>query len=513
MSATCKPKQRIRCAGTSSRRENSVELYLSDDKGNRYRVCKKMSLNSLCVGEWAIKKWIICNDDDVPKNVPKDNVKDEPHRQLRRFFDSLPKHESHYCRKNSSKLYLEPLWTSKSQLYKLYKDDLCPREKAEPLSITSFCNVFEDLNLSLFRPKKDLCDICKSFKTENINEYEYRIHVEKKKAARAQLLKDSASNNEFFTMDLQSVLLSPRSKVSALYYKTKLVVHNFTLYDVRRNKGYCYIWNECAGNLTSNEFSTIIVTALGKFVNQNPIADDQELILYSDGCTYQNRNAVLSNALLNFSMQNKITITQKFLEKGHTQMECDSMHSVIERALRHKKLMFQQIMPIWPKWLARKILTKSNIFIIPSSKILNQQCLFTSLLDPEREQVSLKSNIPNLDTKTTSHASSFSSGQKQLLCLARAILRKTKIVILDEATANMDSETDAMLHKTIKENFEDCTVLTIAHRMHTILDCDKVLVLDRGRIKEYDCTSKLLANPKGDFYKMVEKAALLDYLK
>nr|CAH7748432.1 unnamed protein product [Callosobruchus chinensis] len=137
---------------------------------------------------------------------------DEPHRQLRRFFDSLLKLESHYCRKDSSKFYLEPLWTSKSQLYKLYKDDFCPREKAEPLRITSFCNVFEDLNLSLFRPKKDLCDICESFKTENINEYEYRIHVGMKKEARAQLLKDSTSNNEVFTMDLQSVLLSPRSK-------------------------------------------------------------------------------------------------------------------------------------------------------------------------------------------------------------------------------------------------------------------------------------------------------------
>ncbi|GFY70549.1 uncharacterized protein TNIN_34871 [Trichonephila inaurata madagascariensis] len=70
----------------------------------------------LCVGEWVIKKWIIHNDDDVPKNVPKNNMKDKPRRQVRRFFDSLPKLESHYCRKDSSKLYLEPLWTSKSQL-------------------------------------------------------------------------------------------------------------------------------------------------------------------------------------------------------------------------------------------------------------------------------------------------------------------------------------------------------------------------------------------------------------
>ncbi|GFY68029.1 MULE domain-containing protein [Trichonephila inaurata madagascariensis] len=63
-----------------------------------------------------------------------------------------------------------------------------------------------------------------------------------------------------------------------------------TVSQLLKNKGYCYIWNECEGKLTSNEFSTIILTALGKFINQNPIGDDQELILYSDGCTYQNRN-------------------------------------------------------------------------------------------------------------------------------------------------------------------------------------------------------------------------------
>ncbi|GFY43678.1 hypothetical protein TNIN_153081 [Trichonephila inaurata madagascariensis] len=116
MSSICKRKQRKRCAGTSSRRESSAELYLFDGKGNRYRVYKRMFLNSLCLGERVIKKWILYNDDDVPKNVPKNNMKDKPRRQVRRFFDSLPKLESHYCRKDTSRLYLEPLWTSKSQL-------------------------------------------------------------------------------------------------------------------------------------------------------------------------------------------------------------------------------------------------------------------------------------------------------------------------------------------------------------------------------------------------------------
>ncbi|GFY34704.1 uncharacterized protein TNCV_4701851 [Trichonephila clavipes] len=108
------------------------------------------------------------------------------------FFNSLPKLESHYCRKDSSKLYLEPLWTSIFQLYKAYKDDFCPREKSEPLSITSFCNIFEQLNLTLFRPKKDLCDVCESFKTGNTTESQHKIHNDMKKEARMQLVKDTA---------------------------------------------------------------------------------------------------------------------------------------------------------------------------------------------------------------------------------------------------------------------------------------------------------------------------------
>ncbi|PFX19388.1 Multidrug resistance-associated protein 4 [Stylophora pistillata] len=122
------------------------------------------------------------------------------------------------------------------------------------------------------------------------------------------------------------------------------------------------------------------------------------------------------------------------------------------------------------------------------------------------EEVHLKVAVEStkgMDTEFAEAGSNFSVGQRQLVCLARAILRQNKILVIDEATANVDPRTDALIQATIREKFKHCTVLTIAHRLHTIMDSDRVMVLDAGRLIEFDAPYALLKNPKTIFAQLV----------
>uniref|UniRef100_A0A4W5MSH2 Multidrug resistance-associated protein 4 n=1 Tax=Hucho hucho TaxID=62062 RepID=A0A4W5MSH2_9TELE len=125
------------------------------------------------------------------------------------------------------------------------------------------------------------------------------------------------------------------------------------------------------------------------------------------------------------------------------------------------------------------------------------------------QEVQLKSvveELPNkMETVLAESGSNFSVGQRQLVCLARAVLRKNRILIIDEATANVDPRTDELIQKTIRDKFRECTVLTIAHRLNTIIDSDRVLVLDAGQIHAYDEPYTLLQNHDGIFFKMVQQ--------
>ena len=96
-----------------------------------------------------------------------------------------------------------------------------------------------------------------------------------------------------------------------------------------------------------------------------------------------------------------------------------------------------------------------------------------------------------------------------MVCLSRALLRHSKILILDEATAACDLETDSLIQSTIRDEFSDCTVLTIAHRLNTVLDYNKILVLDNGVIAEMDSPKNLLEKPDSLFYGLAKEFAII----
>jgi ATP-binding cassette subfamily C (CFTR/MRP) protein 4 len=122
------------------------------------------------------------------------------------------------------------------------------------------------------------------------------------------------------------------------------------------------------------------------------------------------------------------------------------------------------------------------------------------------EEVELNKIFNSLDQNIERGGSNLSLGQRQLLCLARVIVKKNKIVILDEATANVDPATDDLIQKAIRNSFKDCTVLTIAHRLNTIMHSDKILVMRDGIAMEFDEPRTLLQRNDGYFKSMVHQS-------
>ena len=110
-----------------------------------------------------------------------------------------------------------------------------------------------------------------------------------------------------------------------------------------------------------------------------------------------------------------------------------------------------------------------------------------------------------LDDSVVEDGSNLSGGQKQLLCVARAILRGSKIVLLDEATASVDVDNDQRLQTTIRKTMSQCTVLTVAHRIHTISDSTRIMVLDNGRVAEMDAPRALMNQPESIYKSLVDQ--------
>ncbi|KAJ8954552.1 hypothetical protein NQ318_000786, partial [Aromia moschata] len=275
-------------------------------------------------------------------------------------------------------------------------------------------------------------------------------------------------------------------------------------------------WSELENNMTSveriQEYTEIVAEKDEKVVDpprfwpeKGGIRFDNVCLRYSVDLPY-----VLKNLAFNINAREKIGIV------GRTGAGKSSLISAIFRLVDIEGAIL--IDGINTKEVELATL-RSRISIIPQEPVLFSGTLRRNL-DPFEEysdevlwnalgEVELKNAVcdlsAGLESKMSEGGSNFSVGQRQLLCLARTIIRNNKILILDEATANVDPHTDGLIQTTIRRKFAGCTVLTIAHRLHTVMDSDKVLVMDAGRAVEFDHPHILLQNKDSQLYKLVSQ--------
>ncbi|POM58828.1 Multidrug resistance protein ABC Superfamily [Phytophthora palmivora] len=171
---------------------------------------------------------------------------------------------------------------------------------------------------------------------------------------------------------------------------------------------------------------------------------------------------------------------------------------------------------------------RSKLTIIPQDPMLFSGSLrmnldpFAEKSDSELYEVLRKVHLSEtvsswgkgLDYEVAEKGENLSVGQRQLLCIARALIRDSKVIVMDEATANVDQESDKLIQQTMKESFGggESTVLCIAHRIETIMDSDKILVLDAGEVVEFDCPSALLERKSGVFKTLVESSKAVEMI-
>jgi hypothetical protein len=206
-----------------------------------------------------------------------------------------------------------------------------------PLVWSQFLKMFREKKLSIFKPKKDQCNICALQIEENI---ETTDHYKENKLSQEEKRKDKENKDKetyVLCADVQSALPCPQLFVNATYYRSKLNCHNYTLCNLKNlNEVDCYFFSEDEAGLEADVFISCLLDHLTSALKKYP--NIKRIILYTDSCPAQNKNIKLSNALLHFCIVNQIVLEQKFLVVGHTYMEADANHSMIERQCRKKNI-------------------------------------------------------------------------------------------------------------------------------------------------------------------------------
>lgn len=348
------PVVRVRNSPKTKNRQTSTLYFLKDSNGKPHRVCLKFFCATFAISHRVIENCahnmsdsgLYIGDDKRKNTRPPNTTSDEAKRFVKEHIDSFPRVESHYCRRDSQKQYISPELNI-SIMYRLYAKEYCAQKKIQPVSRFVYQKIFHDQEprLAFYIPKKDQCFHCNAYqnateKTTLQEEYDKHKQREKqalemKEADKKKSVEDNGKSFRSISFDLQAILSIPHAGDNQIYYKHKLNVYNFTIYDAFNSDGYCFVWDETHGNKGSAEIGSCILDYLFNLPETvNHVAS------FSDTCGGQNRNKYVAAAML-FAV-NKIdhlkTIDLKFMESGHSYLEADSMHATIERAKRHKKI-------------------------------------------------------------------------------------------------------------------------------------------------------------------------------
>lgn len=188
---------------------------------------------------------------------------------------------SHYCSQSSTRLYIEPIFESITEMFEVYKtyckEEETKEDKPENYLVLSrhlFDAAFEKMNLSIYQLKKDKCDTCSSYEVGNLSEEEYLKHTDMKNVARGEKESDKQKAKykklHAFTSDLESVKVAPFVKASAFYYATKLVAHNFTMYNLDTKQVKCFWFDETAASLKASVFASCVVSKIEEILSNDP---------------------------------------------------------------------------------------------------------------------------------------------------------------------------------------------------------------------------------------------------
>ncbi|XP_055676595.1 uncharacterized protein LOC129785944 isoform X3 [Lutzomyia longipalpis] len=325
---------------------------LASESDKRIEVCLKMFVDTLSISHQMVKTAF--SKIDPESFLIEEDQRGKFERQIRQDWEatkksvidhinSFPRVESHYVRENSTKEYLEE-GLSVAQMHKMYLEvmDNSSDDQVVRASLRQYRDVFNaNFNLAFHVPKKDACDACTSFNNCSASEKEIRrndhmAHLQEKSIAREIKNENKKAARESDNIcaavfDYEKILNAPSNHASALYYKRKLGVFNFTIYDLGTQNACCYVYDETQGKKGGSE----VASCLLNFIKSGISKGKSKFLFWSDNCPGQNKNTLVFGFYQLLAQEFSISIEHRFLVKGHTQNEGDSVHAAIERKTKN----------------------------------------------------------------------------------------------------------------------------------------------------------------------------------